>query len=80
MQSLEIVVVGQFHQPAELQFYRVEGCSIQRLRADGGCRRGRPGGRAEAVRVTRNFLFMQEFSFRRLARAMTSARRIPRLA
>ena len=31
MQSLEIVVVGQFHQPAEPQFYRAEGCSIQRL-------------------------------------------------
>ena len=31
MQSLEIVVVGQFHQPAELRFYRAEGCGIQRL-------------------------------------------------
>lgn len=79
MQSLEIVVVGQFHQPAEPQFYRAEGCSIQRLFPDGGSRRGRPGGRAEAARVTRNFLYMQELSFRWLARVMTSARRILRL-
>src|SRR5664279_5270344 len=36
MQSLEIVIVGQFHESAELRFDRVKGRRIQRLCADGG--------------------------------------------
>ena len=73
MQSLEIVLVGQFHKPAEFRFDRAEGRRVQRLLPAAGADATAPVERTEAVRVTRSALCMQSVSFQRLARIVTTA-------
>src|SRR6186713_3339447 len=72
MQRLEIMVVGQFHQPAELQFYCAEGRSSGGSPLTAGADVTAPLERAEAVRATRSVLYMQEFPFQLLASIMTT--------
>jgi hypothetical protein len=63
MQSLEIVVVGQFHEPAKLRFDCVKGRGIQRLSTDGGssrdghCRKSRRDEEGKTFLVHVGMLF-----------------------
>src|ERR1700733_15029173 len=71
MQSLEIVFVGQFHQPAEFRFDRAEGRSIQRLFSDWGSKRDSSDGKSRGGQSDKNRLVHVE-CFLRLARVMTT--------